>query len=159
PSAGTTTWPSSARISESSSRMPISSSTTRMLAMAIASRRRQGSAGRSSHAPEHDRHGRAGASESIDQVDPGIVFVDYFLHHRESEARSTRLRGHVGLESAPKYIRRKSRPIVLDRKTHRLRRRVVSGRELVDGHRLGAYHDPPAVAANPTGGLHRCDRL
>src|SRR6267154_2131229 len=100
--------------------MPISSSTTRMLAMAIGP---IGPAG---------LPGRPGAADAIDQLDPGVMLVDDFLHHGKSKACPARLGGHVGLERAPKYIRREPGPIVLDRKTHGARGRGGSGPGAID---------------------------
>src|SRR6267143_1371829 len=157
-SAVMTTWPSSARISERSSRIPISSSTTRMLAMAIGSNGRLAGRPGPSYPSEYDCHGCSGAPEAIDQLDPGIVFVDDFLHHRQSESRSTRLGGHVGLESAPKYIRRETGAIVLDRKTHGPPGRVEAGNRLVDHDRFRAYHDLAGAGPYRAGGLRARDR-
>src|SRR5712692_11281291 len=88
-SASTTWWPSSARISESSSRMPTSSSTTRIWAI---SSRRLGQRQENAH--------RGATARAILDRDAAMVFVDDLLHDGQAEARAAGFGSHIGLKNS-----------------------------------------------------------
>src|SRR5882672_7115903 len=161
-SAVTTAWPSSERISDRSSRMPTSSSTTRMVAIRGARRCRQGmhlhAAGsgnapartgrdvcsdRLYHAPENDGYARAatGGHAAIDELDASSVFVDDFFHHRQTQAGAAGFGCDIGFKGTPKYIRGKPGAVILDREAHRLLHTVGRRTRFIDGDGLGAHDD------------------
>src|SRR5207248_6949159 len=105
-SASATWWPSSSRISESSSRMPTSSSTTRICAMS-------GSLG------ERQQHRHRGPARlAVLDGDAAMVLVDDLLHDGEAQARAARLGGDIGLEDARDQLLRKAAAVVGYRETH-----------------------------------------
>src|SRR5260221_9940453 len=107
PPAGRTWWPSSARISESSSRIPTSSSTTRICAMA---------SGRLRHRQQDADRG-APCKPVLDRQ-LAVVLVDDLLDDRQAEARAARLGGHIGLENPRHHLLRKTAAIVGHRQAH-----------------------------------------
>src|SRR5262245_31390918 len=124
-SASSTWWPSSDRISDSSSRMPTSSSTI-MICDICAIRLKSSSCGfrlRQEHAD------RGALGRVVLDRDRAAVLVYDLLHDRETEAGSARLRRHVGLEDARHQLRRKTIAVVRHREPHLVR------------HKLGAYLD------------------
>src|SRR5712671_119970 len=122
--SATETWcPSSARISDSSSRMPTSSSTTSMWAIAL-SRLRQ-----------WQQHAHRGAAAwAVLDGDAAVMLVDDLLHDGEPEAGATRLGCHVRLEDARHQFLGETAAIVRYREADFI------------GEQLGAYLDCRADA-------------
>src|SRR5207344_445835 len=88
-SASSTWWPSSARISDSSSRMPTSSSTTSICATAL----------RCLGHWQKDGHRRALGNAVLDR-ELAVVLVDDLLHYCEAQSRAARLGRDIGFENA-----------------------------------------------------------
>src|SRR5256885_13145976 len=106
--SATITWcPSSDRISDSSSRIPTSSSTTRICAISLR-RFRQG---------QQYAHRRAAAGPIFDRH-AAVVFIDDLLYDRQPEAGAARLGGGVGLEDARYQLLGKAGPFFIDRNLH-----------------------------------------
>src|SRR2546428_6543237 len=125
--SATITWcPSSARISDSSSRIPTSSSTTRICAISLR-RFRQG---------QQYAHRRAAAGPILDRH-AAVVLIDDLLYDRQPEASAAGLGGDVGLEDARHQLLWKAGPVVRHRKLH-----AIAGQ-------LGAHFDRRAGARLP----------
>src|SRR5438094_9729151 len=125
--SATITWcPSSARISDSSSRIPTSSSTTRICAISLR-RFRQG---------QQYAHRRAAAGPILDRH-AAVVLIDDLLYDRQPEPSAAGLGGDVGLEDARHQLLGKAGPVVRHRKL-----RAISGQ-------LGAHLDRRAGAGLP----------
>src|SRR5687768_14267104 len=103
-SASSTWCPSSARISESSSRMPTSSSTTRICAIAL-----RGLGERQQHAD------RCAAARMVVDRDAAVMLVDNFLHDGQAEAAAALLGGDIGFEDARHQLLWKAAAIVRHR--------------------------------------------
>ena len=106
-SAERTSWPSSVRISESSSRMPTSSSTTSIWAILFSVCRQR----------QPDCHLRA-AAFAVGQPEFSLVFIHDLLDDRQAQAGALGLGGHVGLEGAGQQLRAEAGAVVAHRQRH-----------------------------------------
>src|SRR3972149_3417236 len=117
-SASSTSCPSSARISESSSRIPTSSSTTRICAMVSGCLRRRAQCGAATAGHGQKNGHRCPLCRTILDRQFAVMFVDDFLHYREAKAGTALLGGDVRLEDSRHHFLRKTAAVVDHREAH-----------------------------------------
>src|SRR3979490_3082103 len=140
--SATVTWcPSSDRISDSSSRIPTSSSTTKICAIPLR-RFRQG---------QQYAHRRAAAGPIFDRH-AAVVLIDDLLYDRQPEAGAARLGGDIRFEDARHQFLGKAGPVVRHRKLHAIASQLGAHLDRRTGAGLPAAPPPllPLPAPPPT---------